>query len=658
MNILQNMTIKYKLLTIVMFACLSGLILAGAAFVGWNQNMLRGRLVESLSTRAQMVAENCKVSLAFQDDKDAAQVLEALYVDSHIVFGGVYNEKNVLFAGYYRNDDELKKLPTDIKSKFYFGRDMLTVNCPIILDNRPIGTVCLQSDLDSISTALKHGIGTIILVIAAAMLVVFLISIRLQEVISNPILGLTHLANTVSEKKDYSVRATKQSDDEVGQLIESFNEMLGQIEQRDSELLEAKESLEVKVHQRTAEITKTNEKLVNEICERQKAEEEIRHSQQILQTMIDAMPFGVLVIGKDKIIQRANNAVMKMTGFSKEELVGNLCHCTLCPAEKNKCPIIDCGQALDSAERKLITKHGQEMPIIKTAVPMKIGNEDVLLEAFVDITERKEDEEKVKRLNFELANSMAKLKEANEEMKSFVYVASHDLREPLRKITAFGSILEKSLKDKLDSDDSENLKFMIDGATRMNMMIEGLLVYSRVSTKSLPPQVVDLNEIVTQLQQLELSVVLQEKKAVVEVPVSLPCVDADPVQIRQLLQNLIANGIKYQPKDSTPKITIACKPAADGMVRIEVTDNGIGIKAEYLTAIFAMFKRLHTRTEYEGTGIGLAVCKKIAERHGGQIGVESEYGKGSTFWFTAPAVGNNVELVAESKNAVETEDND
>jgi len=228
-----------------------------------------------------------------------------------------------------------------------------------------------------------------------------------------------------------------------------------------------------------------------------------------------------------------------------------------------------------------------------------------------------------------------------------------DLREPLRKITAFGSILEKSLNGKIDTDDAENLKFMIDGATRMNMMIEGLLTYSRVSTKLLPPQVVDLNEIVAQLQQLELSVVLQEKKAIVEMPASLPCVNADPVQIRQLMQNLIANGIKYQPKDSVPKITISSKPAPDGMIRIEVADNGIGIKPEYQASIFAMFKRLHTREEYEGTGIGLSVCKKIVERHGGKIGVESEYGKGSTFWFTVPAVSNNLNLIAQTNTNIE-----
>jgi light-regulated signal transduction histidine kinase (bacteriophytochrome) len=211
------------------------------------------------------------------------------------------------------------------------------------------------------------------------------------------------------------------------------------------------------------------------------------------------------------------------------------------------------------------------------------------------------------------------------------------MREPLRKITAFGAILRQSLKDKLSSDDAENLYFMIDGAQRMAKMIEGLLTYSRISTQAQPHQAVDLNEIVKQLQQLELSVLLEEKQVTIEIPQPLPCVEVDPVQIRQLMQNLIANGVKYQKKGNMPHITITTKPAADGMVGIEVTDNGIGIAPQYLQSIFTMFRRLHSRDEYEGTGIGLTVCKKIVELHGGKIGVESQTDKGSTFWFTMPA---------------------
>jgi signal transduction histidine kinase len=253
---------------------------------------------------------------------------------------------------------------------------------------------------------------------------------------------------------------------------------------------------------------------------------------------------------------------------------------------------------------------------------------DALME---EVAERKQAEKS-------LEGAVKQLEEANQELKNFVYIASHDLREPLRKVSAFGRILKRDLGEKLSGDDLENLQFMVDGAHRMTQMVEGLLSYSRVSTKGNKFEPVSVNSIIKEIETLELSALLEEKDVSLQVEENLPEVIADSAQLRQLFQNMIANGVKYQPKDDShkPLIRIWCQPAANDMVRINITDNGIGIKPEFQQAIFIMFKRLHSKNEYEGTGIGLAVCKKIVERNGGQIGVESEYGKGSTFWFTLP----------------------
>jgi signal transduction histidine kinase len=272
-----------------------------------------------------------------------------------------------------------------------------------------------------------------------------------------------------------------------------------------------------------------------------------------------------------------------------------------------------------------------------------------------EMVERRKAEEMLKEANQQLAASnhelmtlTQKLEKANRELKDFVYIASHDLREPLRKITSFGSILKESLEDKLTGDDKENMKYMIDGADRMTKMIEGLLAYSRVGSKEVPFEEVDLNETVEQLKQLELSKLLEETNATLEVPEPLPKIQANATQIRQLLQNLVGNGIKYHTKDVKPHIIIRAKHIDNGEIRVEVQDNGIGIEEKYFEDIFKMFRRLHSRQEFEGAGIGLSICKKIVEKHNGKIGVESKPGQGSTFWFSLPAknVVENEQLVS------------
>ncbi len=245
-------------------------------------------------------------------------------------------------------------------------------------------------------------------------------------------------------------------------------------------------------------------------------------------------------------------------------------------------------------------------------------------------TEKRETESAKEAL--EAAN--IKLERSNKELRDFTYIASHDLREPLRKISAFGQLLQESLKGKLDEDEEENFAFMIDGATRMQQMVDDLLLYSRVTTNAKPSERVDLNEVIEDLKNVELAVQLEETGGVINVPEPLPPVDADPSQIHQLLQNLIGNGLKYSRKGVAPVVTVRSRVVNGNMVRIEVQDNGIGIEEQYCANIFGMFKRLHSREDYEGSGIGLAVCKKIVERHGGEIGVESNPGVGSTFCFT------------------------
>jgi signal transduction histidine kinase len=268
------MTIKDKLIFIIMLACIAGLMLAGTTFIIWEQSSFRSNMARVLSTRAAILAENCKSSLAFQDAKDAENILRALHVDPSLMSGTIFDDKNECFAAYYRDSSAIKVIPIEFKKTIViFNSDSLVISSPIVLDDAIIGTICLQSDLSFLHESTKRGIQIMAAVIFLSSLAVFSVSSRLQKVISGPILSLAEVAKTVSEEKDYSARAIKRSSDEVGSLIDAFNEMLEQIQHRDFELVDAKGKLEVRVEKRTAELTTANEQLTREVAERKKAEQ-------------------------------------------------------------------------------------------------------------------------------------------------------------------------------------------------------------------------------------------------------------------------------------------------------------------------------------------------------------------------------------------------
>ena len=228
------------------------------------------------------------------------------------------------------------------------------------------------------------------------------------------------------------------------------------------------------------------------------------------------------------------------------------------------------------------------------------------------------------------------LKRSNEELEQFAYVASHDLQEPLRMIASYTQLLKRRYEGRLDDDADEFIEYAVDGATRMQALISDLLKYSRVGTKALPFEQVDLSETVaTVLTDLQEAV--KEKNA--EVVVSwMPVVICDESQIRQLLMNLIGNSLKFAAEGRSPVVEVYAEDGQDEWI-FTVKDNGIGIDEKYQNRIFIIFQRLHTRDEYPGTGIGLAICKKIVERHGGRIWAESEPGQGTSFKFTIPKRG-------------------
>ncbi|HUQ67288.1 MAG TPA: PAS domain S-box protein, partial [Flavitalea sp.] len=281
-------------------------------------------------------------------------------------------------------------------------------------------------------------------------------------------------------------------------------------------------------------------------------------------------------------------------------------------------------------ETEGLNKAGRMFPIEISIIPIKQANEQFFCAFIRDISSRKRSELQLMNLNMQLEKRAVELETSNRELEHFAYVASHDLQEPLRMVRSFVALLETKLKGRLDETTTQYIQFAMDGADRMKQLIQDLLKYSRISPieESLKP--VNIGKTVEDVLRIY-QAILSETKAVVKVPV-LPIVIGNSVQLSQLFQNIIGNAIKYR-NEHTPIIEIGFTEQNENWL-FYVKDNGIGIEKKYYDKIFTIFQRLHNRSQYEGTGVGLAICKKIVERHGGKIWVESEPRAGSTFYFT------------------------
>ena len=238
-----------------------------------------------------------------------------------------------------------------------------------------------------------------------------------------------------------------------------------------------------------------------------------------------------------------------------------------------------------------------------------------------------------KRTEEELMNAMEKIQKSNHDLEQFAYVASHDLQEPLRMISSFLQLLQRRYEGQLDSNADEFIGYAVDGAQRMQNLINDLLEFSRVTTKGKKFEIVNMEEPLENALT-NLKIAIEENNAVIIPNNSLPAISGDYSQMTQLFQNLIGNAIKYRSSE-TPQIHISATKEVDNWL-FSIKDNGLGIDPKYADNVFKIFRRLHSNSEYEGTGVGLAITKRIIERHNGQIWVESEPGNGSTFYFTLP----------------------
>jgi PAS domain S-box-containing protein len=366
--------------------------------------------------------------------------------------------------------------------------------------------------------------------------------------------------------------------------------------------------------------------------QRRRAEELARRTAAYSRSLIEASLDPLVTIDPAGRITDVNTATEEVTGRSRPELVGSdFADYFTQPAEaRNGYQRVFKEGSVRDYPLEIQHRSGRITPVLYNACVYRndAGDVEGVFAAARDITQLKEAQAR-------LDHTVAELQRSNRELEQFAYVASHDLQEPLRSIASFTQLLLRRYGDRLDQDGREFAGFAVEGATRMQAMINDLLAYSRVGTRGNPFQAVDTRRVLEEVTQ-NLRAALEESGARVTLG-DLPVVRGDGRQLAELFQNLLGNAIKFRG-GRTPDIAVTAIPMTGGWL-FSVQDNGIGIEHEFFDRIFTVFQKLHGHGEYPGSGIGLAICKKIVERHGGRIWVDSEFGKGSTFHFTIPDRG-------------------
>jgi PAS domain S-box-containing protein len=367
----------------------------------------------------------------------------------------------------------------------------------------------------------------------------------------------------------------------------------------------------------------------DDITTQKRAEETLRK----LSRAVEQSPTSIVITDREARIEYVNAKFTELTGYTPEEVLG-----------RNP-RVLNSGETPRETFRQMWTtilaglewrgefhnrkKNGELYWEAATISPLK--NNAGAITHFVavkeDVTPRKQTEQK-------LASVLGELERSNRDLEQFAYIASHDLQEPLRLVSSFVQLLSQRYRGRLDADADQFIGFAVDGAQRMQILIQDLLAYSRVGREVRPFVPVDCGEIMAQVVQT-LSLAIREQQAVITCD-PLPSVPGDPIQLGQLFQNLVANALKFH-RDEPPRVHVSAVLTEDKKFwQFAVRDNGIGINAEFYERIFVIFQRLHGRSKYPGSGIGLSICKKIVELHGGRIWVDSVKDRGTIFYFTLP----------------------
>ena len=589
LGILERLSIRRRLIVIIMSVSSAVMIFMAGTFIFFQMRTSRDQMINDLSVHAAMLADNCTASLSFHNARDAGEVLNSLQALIPVMQAGIYDEQNNLFALYRRgNLDSGTAAPEPGGPGCRFEKNSLIIFQPIFLDDRQVGTIFLQSDLSEQRAFLQRSFFVLSFIVFSAIIASYGLARKLQGTISRPVLHLAEVANTVAQSRDYSLRAAKDREDEIGLLTAAFNDMLSEIQARDIAL---------------------------------------RESRRNLQTLFDTVDDFLIVFDTDASIIKVNPVVLKRLGYSEEEIIGNPVSQLHPPAQHEEAGTIVADMLAgkrDNYPIPLMTKYGKKIPVETKINKGEWGGSEAIFGISRDITERQIAQKEQERL-------IAELEMKNAELEQFAYTVSHDLKSPLITIKGFLGFVEKDAfsgnLDRLKVD----IQRIYSAVDKMQKLLDDLLELSRVGRIINEPEEIDFIELAKESSEM-VAGRLKEKGIDLFISQDMPTIRGDRSRLLEVLQNLLDNATKFTHEQKRPSIEIACRNI-DSETVFYVRDNGIGIEPRYHEKIFTIFEQLSRKAG--GTGIGLAIVKRIIEVHGGRIWVESEgIGKGSTFCFT------------------------
>jgi two-component system, sensor histidine kinase and response regulator len=637
MQWIGKLSLRRKLTLVIMFSTAVALCTAGIGFAEYGVYRFKELRLEDLNALANILGTNSTAPLAFKDPDSAQDILKALAAKPHILSAVIYDRDGKPFAIYHRDlalDRHFVPPVEGDSSRFTSNRVLIFQK--IVFDGEKLGTVFLEGDTLEYKQLLVGYLFFFALVTAVVSIGIYAMAGRLQRPISHPILELAWTTKMVTSTRDYSIRARKKSEDEVGVLIDGFNEMLAQIQNRDGELSQARLTLERRVDERTIE-------LEQEIADRQRAQEALRESEGRIRLLLDSTAEAIFGIDREGRCTFCNPATLRLLGYEKgENLLGKFAHDLMhhsradgTPYPINECRIVQSrrtGEGVHLDDEVFWRSDGTSFPVEFWAYPIRKEGEVVgAVITFLDITERK-------RVEAALREAKDAAEAGSRAKSDFLANMSHEIRTPMNGIIG---MTELALDTNLTFEQRDYLSLVKSSADSLLHVINDILDFSKIEAGKL-----EMEEIGFEIRDLFRDTLKALAQRADRKPIEL-CVRVsprvpkvlvgDPIRLRQLVVNLVGNAFKFTEQGMIiVDAEIESMTGDDVRLQISVSDTGIGIPLEKQQIIFESFAQVDgsTTRRFGGTGLGLTISRQLVELMGGRMWLESELGKGSRFHFT------------------------